>query len=144
MTSITCKAQMTGTKPTVLLGRTHHIGKIVFSDVKRHRLWNDHLCVVAYHYGIQEHLSRIRLMKNLPHYYVLTFHKTLVKVRWTIWKIKTIAWIKFDLVLFFEYDTVYYTPFINNKFEQMGILFKKQLVVSAAALIFCGYSINSH
>ena len=78
---------------------------------------------------------------------ILFWHstKTLVKVRWTIWKINTIAWIKyicicriiqFDLVLFFESDTVYYTPFINNKFEQMGILFKKQLVVSAAALIY--------
>ena len=78
---------------------------------------------------------------------ILFWHstKTLVKVRWNIWKIKTIAWIKyicicriiqFDLVLFFESDTVYYTPFINNKFEQMGILFKKQLVVSAAALIY--------
>ena len=44
--------------------------------------------------------------------------------------------IQFDLVLFFEYDTVYYTPFINNNFKEMGILFKKQLVVSAAALIY--------
>ena len=44
--------------------------------------------------------------------------------------------IQFDLVLFFESDTVYYTPFIINNFKQMGILFKKQLVVSVAALIF--------
>ena len=44
--------------------------------------------------------------------------------------------IQFDLVLFFEYDTVYHTPFINNNFKQMGILFKKHLVVSAAALIY--------